>query len=397
MARIIISALLVLLFALPVPVMAAAAETGVIEGEVVNETNGGAGVPNQEFTLKTYINDSETSSKTVKTDARGQFVVEGLTTKSGYSYDVLVNYQGADYNSEKVSFGSSDTRKSVKVIVYDSTTEDKAIKVESAHTIIYAEQGNLLVKSYSLFGNDANLTYIGSKQLAPDKKETLKFFLPAGATEMEYGLDLMECCIIIGGEVLSDTMAVLPGSKEIAYTYKLPYKADAYTFTQKFDYSTGRFDLLVQQGDGISVSASNLVQEQPVSIEGKNFNRYSLQDISAGDVLDVQLSGLPKGSGSSVVRVLTFGLVALALAGGVGYVVTKRKTPQPVPVRAENTSAGDKRRLLAELARLDDDFDAGRIGEDAYNRQRMAKKAQLLRLMRSGGEGETPARRKPRR
>ncbi len=69
----------------------------------------------------------------------------------------------------------------------------------------------------------------------------------------------------------------------------------------------------------------------------------------------------------------------LVLALGSGFVYFTRKSKlQPVRVRP----AQQKERLITELARLDDDFENGKIAEESYHRQRAEKKALLVRLMR---------------
>ncbi len=143
-------ALLVIIFVLSLSSSALAAEpdSGVIEGSVVNRTEGGSSVADQDVTLKTYLNDAEMGSTATKTDASGQFVFDSLSTESGYSYEVSLFFQQAEYYSEWLSFDEGETTKSTEVIVYNSTTSDEAIKVAMAHTIIYVGQDNLKVMEY---------------------------------------------------------------------------------------------------------------------------------------------------------------------------------------------------------------------------------------------------------
>jgi hypothetical protein len=75
----------------------------------------------------------------------------------------------------------------------------------------------------------------------------------------------------------------------------------------------------------------------------------------------------------------------LLLGGGLAYWrMRKGRNPQPVANAVGGES--DEHNLLIELARLDDDFAAGRIPENAYRTQRAAKKARLIKLM-SGKRG----------
>jgi len=205
-------------------------------------------VADVEVILKTYLNEAEVDSTTTKTDAEGYFVFDGLSTELDYSYDVIVNFQQAEYYGERLSFNEGETSKFTGVNVYDATTNDEAIKVATAHTIIYIGQGSLQVKEYFLFVNEADRTYVGPNENGDTG--TLTFSLPQGATELQSSMGLMDCCIVGSEGGFIDTMPVLPGSKEVAYSYKLPYSSQRHTLSQTINYPIINFDLLIQ-GEGI--------------------------------------------------------------------------------------------------------------------------------------------------
>lgn len=383
MVKIITALLLVVLGygVLGLPVLAAD-PGGTIEGTIINETTG-APAANQPVTIKKYMNDSELESKSTNTDADGKFSLGSLSAQSDYSYEATINYQGADYVSDRVDFKDGNTTKTVKITVWDSTADESVLKVQSGHTIVYAESGNLLVKQYAVVQNDSNLTYIGSKQLAPDKKETLRLSVPPGATKLEYGSSLMSCCVIPGEGVISDTMPVNPGTREITYQYQIPYKSSTYSFASSFDYPTKNFDLLVQ-GEGIDVVGTNLPQSYPVTYNEQTFNLFSVPEAAAGDKLNLELSGLPADTSQRYTKLILMSLVAIAVIGLIGYFI-RRRQPQPVPaVSGQSTNEGSlQKQLVAQIALLDDRYEAGAVPEDDYNQQRAAKKAELMRLMRS--------------
>ena len=384
---ILLTLLLASALALPVSVMAAETGAGRIEGLVFNSTQN-SNVADQEVTLTTYLNSNELESKTARTDAKGVFVFQGLSVKTGYNYDVKTNYQLADYTSDKVDFGDGSTTKAIQITVYDSTTSTESLTVDTAHTIISADKNGLLINSYEMVANAANLTYIGIKELAPDKRETLKFVVPPGSKELQYGLTLMGCCVIPGDGNISDTMPVLPGTREVVYSYTVPYKSNTYELTQTFDLPTKQYDLLIE-GDTIKVANAKLMQVDPVAIEGKQYSRYSALDMAAGEVLRVELSGLPQNSRQSIFKWIGLGLVALAFTGGFFVLVRRRKVqPVPVAVKGNDGIAQQKQQLLLEIARLDDSFEAGLIVETVYQPRRADKKRQLLKLMQLMADGK---------
>lgn len=381
-------ALLVIVFIIVLvaaPASAVEPDSGTIEGQVVNGTAGSnSSVTDLEITLKTYLNDTEIEPTITTTDAEGQFIFDGLSTVSGYSYETTLIFQEAEYFSERLSFGEGETARQVTVNVYDATTSDEAIRVEMSHTLIYVEQGSLWVEEYYLFMNESDRAYIGSNVVAEGKKETLRFSLPGEAIGLQYGLDLMQCCVYDNEDGFVDTMPVLPGGKEISYAYQVDYDSGTYTFAKRMNYPVVRFDLLVQ-GESVEVASEQLTINEPMDIEGIWFNHLSGSDFIAGDISLTRLSSLPQTADSQqTIMWVTMALVVLITGFVVIYQLKKRRL-QPV---SRGDSLDQKRReMLVELARLDDDFEGGRIAEDVYRRLREEKKTQLVELMK-GSKGE---------
>jgi hypothetical protein len=333
--------------------------------------------------LKTYLNDAEVSSVTTKTGANGEFVFDGLSTEPDYIYEVVITFQEAEYYSEWLSFDEGESSKSTGVTVYDATTSDEAIKVAMSHTIVYVEQGSLWFEEYFLFVNEADRTYIGLKEVTTDgRKETRKFSLPAEATELQPGTGLMTCCVYDSEDGFVDTMPVFPGSSEAAYSYTVENNSGSYTFSRRVNYPTTSFDFLVQ-GEGVKVTSDQLMPGETIDIEGIWFNHSSSQNLAPGDILTIQLSGLPESSNQGIVKWATPVLIGLLVGAGFVYLRRKRRLQ---PVSPEDSLDRRRQKLLVELAQLDDDFGSGKIPEESYRRLRAERKQQLVELMQGAKE-----------
>lgn len=378
-------ALLAMIFilSLSAPVLAAEPGSGMIEGRVANGTVGGSSVANQAITLTTYLNEAEVDEITAKTDAEGRFVFDGLSTESGYGYEVGITFQEAEYYSEWLSFDEGESSKSTGVIVYDATTSDEAIRVTMSHTIIYINQGSLQFEEYFLFVNEADRTYIGSKEVTADgRKETLRFSLPADAIELQPGNGLMTCCVFDSEDGFIDTMPVLPGSTEVVYSFTVENDSGAYIYSRNVNYPTARYDL-VFQGENIEVIGGQLKVEEPMDIEDTLFSHLSGENIASGNTLAVQFSGLPESNVHGVVKWVVPVLIGLLVGAGFVYRMKKR---QLQPVSPEDSLDQMRQRLLVELAQVDNDFDSGRITEGDYRRLRAERKQQLVELMQRAKE-----------
>ncbi len=373
-------ALVVLFFTISLSSTALAAEQGdgTVEGQLVNGTANGSSVDAQNVTLKTYQNGDEMFSATAVTDTDGRFSFDGLLTEPEYSYQVSLFYQEAQYFGETVSFTKNDTARFTDITVYDSTDDDSAIVIATAHTIIYTAEDRINVTEYYMFVNGSDRTYIGSREINDEgTKETLSFSLPTGITELEPTLGLMDCCIFSSEEGFIDTMAVVPGMKEISYSYTVETGSGGYTLPLKINYPLVSYDLLVQ-GSDVEVSVDQLTAEESIPIDGVLYSHFSGENLPADDTLTIRLSGLPQASGKNAVLWVILSLAILGGSFGIGYSMRKKKVQ---PVSSEDNLQSVKQELLLKLAGLDDDFESGIIQEDAYRRQRNATKTRLLKLI----------------
>lgn len=362
------------------PVLAVEKGEGVIRGSLVNKTAGGKNVADVPLTLKIYLNNAETGSSTAKTDNDGNFTFNNLVTAQTNSYQITLTYQEAEYNSERLTFAAGETVKTVLIAVYDATTSDAAIRITNAHTIILTDEKGVLVKEYYQFMNDSDKTYIGTGDSQDTK--TLRFNLPKDAKNLEYGLDFMECCAVLGDGVVADSMDILPGPREMLVAYRLSPSSGTYDYAQKMFYPVGSYNLLTQSGV-IQVASDKLAPGQPLKIEGTSVNTYNAKSVSAGDVVTARLSNLPVPANQ--LSSLKWVAVAIALlAGAAGFIFLmkrKKQAPQPQPVKTGMSFSNKKQKLLLELAKLDDDFERGEIEESIYRKLRAEKKQQLIMLM----------------
>ena len=366
--------LLSLLPLLPASVSAAETDEGIIEGQVINGTENGGSVENQEIILAPYLDDIEIETRSTFTDPEGSFLFSELPTGAGYSYDVSLYYQEAEYHSKRLVFADDSYVKSIVLDVYDATENPEAIQIEMAHIIIYVEPGILHVEEYLIFFNESDHAYIGTPSSSDENiRETLKLSLPEGASGLQIS-GPMDCRITSTENGLVDSMAVLPGPKEIVYSYHIYLDSKKYVFSEGVNYPIKNLTLLVQ-GDNIDISSEQLFASEPLSVEGTAFNHLSGNNIARDKVISVRLSNLPV-TGSSANMIWLASILAIPVIGFLFvFALRRRKLRVVVPPGHEEQSCQE---ALAELAQLDDDFEDGKIDEEVYRRLRAEKKSQLM-------------------
>ncbi len=404
-----------ILFSVP----AYAAEGGTIQGKVVNGTANGGSVEGVEVTVTAYFGQTERNKYTATADKDGNFQVTGLDTGSNYSYEATSNYQKGDYSAPRVSFSNPGETRQVTLKVYDSTTDESAVKATAKHYVVTpGKDGNMEVQEILLLKNDTDRTYIGAKEIGPDQRETSRYMPPSGARNIQYGDTLMSCCVVKQGAGFVDTMAISPGEIQKVFAYQLPYSGTTLAFTSTLQQDVGSVQLLVPSG--IRANISGLANHGTQNIQNTPYQVFSAENVPANTTLDVQLEGLPESTPASPIVMAGVAVGVLMALAAAFYVLRRRSHPAPVPAysyaalerapkRGQHRGSAaiprdatvladptilelEKSDLLAAMANLDDWFEAGRISRKDYERLRSEKKQRLMALLAQNGRKGTPAR-----
>ena len=369
------------LMALAVPTIVAAATPvmGAIEGKLTNGSESGSGVGDVQVTLFATKGDTSTAHLTTKTDAAGSFAFKDVNADPGNTYVVGLSYQDAGYFSDQLSFSDNETSKKINITVYDSTTDDAAITVVNAHTVIFTADDGLTIQELYVFANMSDRTYVGTIDAASGSRRTLRFSLPAGFTDLQLGGDLAGTGIMASDTGFVDTAPVPPGAKQAFYNYRVPSESSSYTYSRKIDYRTLKYSMLVQ-GDTVSVKSDSLANSGTTNMGSAVFTNAAGSDLAAGSELTARLSGL--GAATKTPTLIWIGIGALVvLLGVLALYLTKRKKAAAPAVAGEDEEA----RLLSEMADLDEDFENGVIDEGPYRAARARIKGELIELEREKG------------
>lgn len=369
--------LVILVFLLAPPVSAAEVEEGIVEGYVLNKTQGNS-VANLEVRLSTYMNNQVVKSFTTNTGIDGYFVFKGLLTGISYQHLVMVNYQGVEYSSEELTLKSDGLIKRITLPVYNTTDDDKVVRVEQAHVIIYIEPEGLLVKEYLVFSNDSTLTYVGSRNTADGTMKTLRFILPEQVDEIEITQGLHDCCIVASEDGFYDTDPLSPEGREVIYSYRIKPDASTYVFKHKVNYPIGHLILLVQT-DNVKVINPQLLSNEVIDIEGKKFTSFTGDDIESGITISIELLDVSGGRRIHGAWVLTIWLLVILTVFLLIFMLRKKKL---TTLKAKTGVEAQYQQGITELAQMDNNFADGKLEEDTYIKLRAAKKSHIVKLQR---------------
>jgi hypothetical protein len=376
-------------------VAAQAQDAGTFEGQVVNGTSGGpevgGGLP---VTLHVYRGAVEEDTRETTTGADGSFRFEGLDTDPALEYWPEVAYSQVPYsNNGPFQFGTDQNHLTATVTVYETTGDDAAIRVDSIHFIAQSFGEMLRVTEVHLFGNSGDRTYVGGGE--GGESGTLHIPLPENAVGLAFQDDAPEDRFLeIEGGVW-DTEPVPPGSETSVafFSYHLTVSGDAIALERSFAYPVASLTAMIAQ-PGLDLRSDQL---QPMGLENFEDQEYRLfvgTGLMENTVLALELIPMPDLAGAEgmesaavpgghpatmetrgnqgLLRWFGFALAGLAVVGLVVYSVSSRRPHGAVASAPKLAANPETRRLLSELADLEDAYESGQVDEVTYERQRAA-------------------------
>jgi len=360
-----------------------------IIGTVVNGTAGANAPGNLPVTLYALSPDGSAImfTRTITSDASGQFVFDQLDGSAPILYGLQTQYLKATYTSDPLTFAHGGLTLTVPITVYETTTDASGLRVEQMHLFFeFLGPGSVTVGQLLIVSNLGDRAYLGADGVSA------RFPLPPGATDIRFPDGELGERFQPVSSGLADTEPVLPGtgSTQILVSYDLPYDGKRLDLALPMAYPVRSVIALVPEG-GVKLASPQLTEAGTRATQGGNLVNYVGGNIAAGQTLMLQLSGAPRlaaagesasgGPSAPPMLIISAALVLVAVSiVAVVWIRQQRRASELAGQEIEDWEA-QREELLDALAALDDDFEAGRIPESDYRRQRAEWKAELIELM----------------
>ncbi|HHB91233.1 MAG TPA: c-type cytochrome [Anaerolineae bacterium] len=344
-----------------------------------------------------------------RTDDAGRARFVGLPTNPTWAYVAEAQYQDLTYHSEPGQFAPQTEMIDLTVSVYDPGATKDAVSIERAHWLIdLSTPGFVDVGEVYVFANSADRVYAGEKVDPNAPPRVLEIPLPEGAVNIVVEGQGMDDRFQIDGTTVVDTQPLPPGTMQLFLRYTLPVMEDQVVISHPLPYYTRMLNLLVPD-IGIQVNAPDWQEDEPIATENGDFLNYIILDLPAGSepkamirgITDETVVGAEEEPREIIARGVAPGIssdprFSWALVGlgvvilGVALAVGWRRYSQ-VRAALPTLREEQKQSLVAQIAALDEAFEAGEIPRDRYDEQRNLLKLQLIALLRQDREEGSPA------
>jgi uncharacterized membrane protein len=363
-----------------VQIASAQAPADEIIGIVTNGTDGGSVPANLQVLLMSIdlASNQIIEQKATTVDEDGIFRFEGLLSGPGISYRVVAD---AGIYTPSVDMASQDNWANVRLTIYDDTTSLEDVIISSYVMMIPTidartrQLGVLTVINVDNRGDriwipnmeDPNLTGL----------DLLRFNLPDGFTDLAVESELPSGSILEIDTGFAMTNPIPPGESAILISYIISYESDGFEFGLKMPYGIDSVRLLLPDGGG-EITGNGLGEIESVVVAESVFNSVEGKNYAADDLLNAVFTGLPQPTplqslgdffkGRTYVIVIIW-VVGLALLGILGYALYSSRKKSDLSSDDDDDPA-NRADIIAEIATLDEEFEAGKIDKDEYNDQR---------------------------
>ncbi len=380
--------------------------SGVISGTVTNGTTSQL-IPGIEVQLGIFDSSALLETRTVTTDAAGLFRFSELPVDSSLVYAAQVEYPaGIPYGSPATSFTAGTSSIDLPLSIYEPTSDPSGVKVDRVHFIVEFDPaaGQVFVTELAVYSLSGNLAFVGSGM------GTLRFTVPDNATDLQISDGELGGRYVAFAGGFADTMPMPPGqgSRQMLYSYAVPYFGDALEITRAIPYPAAAVNALIADA-GEQVTSAQLASQGVRQTQNGAFINLLGQNIAANEPIILRFTGLSSlaaaagagntmgtttqpataaaGADRSVLFILlgAAGVAAVALAASP-FLRRRAAGVRTAGVRAADGTPMDRDEILDALARLDLNHEAGQVSDSAFRDERMRLKAQLLDLARQPGD-----------
>ena len=375
------------------------ADETTVAGQVTNGTSSGIVPVDLEVTLRVFSEMEEKGTYITTLAADGTFRFDGLALEEGDTFLAQVVYQDVAYASEFVTFEPGQEKLPLSMTVYDTTKDLSAIQVTQMHIFLSMVGDRVRIGEYYLVSNTADRTYVGEDDPETGRRITLSFALPQGAEGLSFDRSGLGERYLEQEGGFADTEPIVPGTAtvETLFSYEL-LRRDGMQVERAFDVPVTSVVILLSD-EGMALEGDGLVPAGTLDTQMGPALSYTAGPLVPGESLVFSLVDRPQAAMPSVppvtsslgsplnrntAREISVGLVALAAAVAVGYLLWQPSIPQSPPARAHS--------LVKAIAALDADFEAGQVSEKSYHQKRGALKRRLRALLREDGRKGESAR-----
>jgi hypothetical protein len=319
----------------------------------------------------------------------GKYEFTNVPADKNTVFLVTVDYSGVVYDSVPLNYDGTKSNFDLPLTVYETSTDLNALTITQAHLQFdFSTAGTVQVMVLYVIANP------GSNAITVTSDGTNVPFIqiPAGAQSVNFQLAQSSSPLMSA----ANGFALLPGANlqyGIITTFNLPY-TNKLVYSQPFSLPVSSATIIVPEG--VKVTSDQLKDAGTQGSSGTTYHLYSGSSLASGSTLTLTISGLPGNPTTTgfvldqhtwlLIGVGVLGVVLIAL-GVFLFLRDRRLKRLEDELGDEEDDAGeedalgeDRDGIMDAIITLDDQYKAGDISKEAYEKRRSELKDRLKNL-----------------
>jgi hypothetical protein len=345
----------------------------------------GAAIPDgTNATLRMYTTSGEETQKlTTPILPDGKYGFINVPADNTIIYLVTVDYKDVTYESSYVQFDGTLFQFDMPITVYDSTSDMNVLTITQAHLQFdFSTAGQIQVMALYVISNPGTNSVI----VTSDGTSIPFIQIPEGAASVQYQLAQSSSQLMMA----TNGFALLPGSDKqygIITTFNLPY-TNRLIYTQQFSLPVSSATIIVPEG--VRVSSDQLTDAGTQASTGTTYHLYQGSSLASGSTLILTISGMPRDKAGFVLDQHTWLMIGVGALGliliGLGIFLFLRdrrlrkleeEFDDDEEEGDEDALGDDRESIMDAIIALDDQYKAGDISKEAYEKRRDELKERL--------------------
>jgi hypothetical protein len=319
----------------------------------------------------------------------GKYEFPNVPADKNTVFLVTVDYSGVVYDSVPLNYDGTKSTFDLPLTVYETSPDLNALTITQAHLQFdFSSAGTVQVMVLYVITNP------GSNAITVTSDGTNVPFIqiPTGAQSVNFQLAQTSSPLMSA----ANGFALLPGANlqyGIIATFNLPY-TNKLVYSQPFSLPVSSATIIVPEG--VKVSSDQLKDAGTQGATGTTYHLYSGSSLATGSTLTLTISGMPGNPTTTgfvldqhtwlLIGIGALGVVLIAL--GVFLFLRDRRLKrleeelgeEEEGDGAEDALGDDRDGIMDAIITLDDQYKAGEISQEAYDKRRGELKDRLKNL-----------------
>ena len=321
-----------------------------IDGYVLNPQTQSR-IPQIEVAFYIRQDDNQVSEIMRKmTDAEGRFSFSGPFLQDGLEFALAAFYDGVPYFSSTLEAGA---QQQIILEVYETTADASGLDIGAHHLFLSLREGTIECIQLLQIRNTLDRTYAG--QGSGRERRVTEFALPPELFNLQGHSGLVHQTE--PGRFFYN-QPLPPGPSQLSFSFELDARQFDDDYVHQVIYPTERLAVFLDPPT-IDIGPP-FIDQGTVELHDRQYRRVEIQNLQPGQVVEIPL---PHS------RSLRWLLKWAALAGTFTALGAALALGRGQPQGASALAPGDRQRVIAEIARLDDEY-AYHPDNPAYRQRR---------------------------